>query len=210
MTYKEKNWDQFDSNLKASTANLPEPPNPYTASTTSPFSRSTNTSIRPSNTLPTPADQTSVYKNYQISTVDNVSTKSNNAYDIKPVNNDFFATPASLPTDDQYFNTLNNQAFNIDQSLNPFNTFSANKALSLINCFIPSFTPPSIPIISDILNINIFDLFLKQQSVLPKVSSIINLNIGEFLTGTLTSYFNTLLSPFTDFLGKISNCFKND
>lgn len=209
MTYKEKNWEKFDADLKASTAKLPEPPNPFTTSS-SPITRKTDTFARVPNTLPTPADQTSVYKNYQMSTVTNVSTKSNNAYDIKPVNNDFFATPTSLPTDDQYFNTLTNQAFNIDPNLNPFNTFNTNKALSLINCFIPSFTPPSIPIVSEILNLNIFDLFLKQQSILPKASSILNLNIGEFLTGTIASYLNNLISPFTDFLGKISNCFKND
>lgn len=208
MTYKETNWDKFDADLKAATANLPEPPNPYASSSS--ITKNTDTFARFSNKTPTPADQTPIYKNYEMTTINNVSTKSNNAYDIKPVNNDFFATPNTLPVDNQYFNTLNDTAFNQLNGINPFNNFSANKAISLINCFIPGFNPPSIPILSDILNINIFDFGLKQQSVLPKASSILNLNIGEFLTSTLTSYFNTLISPFTDFLGKISSCFKND
>ena len=106
--------------------------------------------------MPTPIDETQQYSSSVLNAFNQINQKTINANTFQTLFSDDISTPNGLPTTSTYFNTINNNIFSNIQQTNPFSSFLNNKALRTISCIFPSFTPPTIPIISDLFNISIF------------------------------------------------------
>jgi hypothetical protein len=160
--------------------------------------------------MPTPIDETQQYSSSLINSLNQINEKTISADTFQTLFSDDIPTPNGLPTNSTYFNTINNNIFsNIEQS-NPFGNFLNNRAFRAVNCIFPSFTPPTIPVISNLFNISIFDQGAKQLSILPKTGGFPISTLGDSLLSIGKSFLSSLLSPVTDFLGNISGCLKQD
>jgi hypothetical protein len=160
--------------------------------------------------MPTPIDETQQYSSSLVNSLNQINERTISADTFQTLFSDDIPTPNGLPTNSTYFNTINNNIFsNIEQS-NPFGNFLNNRAFRTVNCIFPSFTPPTIPVISNIFNISIFDQGAKQLSILPKTGGFPISTLGDSLFSIGKSFLSSLLSPVTDFLGNISGCLKQD
>jgi hypothetical protein len=160
--------------------------------------------------MPTPIDETPQYSNTLLNSLNQINQKTINADAFQTLFSDDIPTPNGLPTNSTYFNTVNNNIFSNIQQSNPFGNFLNNKAFKTVNCIFPSFTPPAIPTISNLFNINIFDQGIKQLSILPKTGGFPISTLGDSLLSTVKSFAASLLAPVTNFLGNISGCLKQD
>jgi hypothetical protein len=160
--------------------------------------------------MPTPIDETQQYSSSLVNSLNQINERTISADTFQTLFSDDIPTPNGLPTNSTYFNTINNNIFsNIEQS-NPFGNFLNNRAFRTVNCIFPSFTPPTIPVISNLFNISIFDQGAKQLSILPKTGGFPISTLGDSLLSIGKSFLSSLLSPVTDFLGNISGCLKQD
>lgn len=160
--------------------------------------------------MPTPIDETQQYSSSLINSLNQINEKTINADTFRTLFSDDIPTPNELPTNSTYFNTINNNIFSNIQQSNPFGNFLNNTAFRAVNCIFPSFTPPTIPVISNLFNISIFDQGAKQLSILPKTGGFPISTLGDSLLSIGKSFLSSLLSPATDFLGNISGCLKQD
>lgn len=160
--------------------------------------------------MPTPIDETQQYSNFLKNSLNQINEKTINADTFQTLFSDDIPTPDALPTNSTYFNTINNNIFSNIQQSNPFGKFLNNTAFKAVNCIFPSFTPPTLPVVSNLFNINIFDQGAKQLSILPKSGGFPISTLGDSLFNIAKSFLPSLLSPVTDFLGNISGCLKQD
>ena len=171
----------------------------------------------------TPADEDSAFLAIKNDLYRNISARTLDADTLRPIFSDTFVTPTGLPENSTYFNRIAELAFNSNglnsanpfgdiNKLNPFNNYFDTVKQSLLNCNIPPLPTanflPSGTSLSQLLNVNIFDIILKKVSTLPKIGLGSVTNIVGMLTSLVQSNLASLLGPFAGYLKTISACVK--